>query len=752
VAKEKLETGTGKTLYREQFETEGRRKAKEKEIRKRYPKADISFELIKEDSATDSNVIKNALKEMDNIIDRSELTGKQSAKRLRDELKTQLRDALLSTLPASSLQKRRMKSENIPGMSRDVLRIHDAMLTSYANQIPKLQYAGKIRNDVRNAREVLKTITDPRAAERLGFITDEMERRFEKSLNPPGRGKVATIATHLTYLWLLTGAASAAVQLSAIPIRTFPALMARFGHAKAAATIGKYSKVIPSTLNPRNFKRSGRWILWERPTMEGSNLLSTPVLNKAFHDFLRRGVYNEILTSVVGGPSVSPTVTGGLRKPLSKVATVMGALFGAMETLSRQITAMSFFELNYEANIEKGMKQQEAYDAAITETLERTNDALGDYSDVERGTYTGNEDVDQIVFQFKQFSVNTTRFFLQTGGKAIGMDNTLTKKEKAQAQHELAGVLLMGGLFHGLRGTPAYGVISGTVALLLAGLEDEDDEALRMAETPYTFDNPDMRLKKFLEDNFGDVKLPSASKITGGVSLADAIMYGPLSATSGVDVGSRTALDQMWWRSPGPSANWKEWGANLAKANLGPSISTGENILSGFDDIADGRLLRGLEQVLPAFFKGPVKTIRLGMEGEVNRSGENVIQRTELTDVELAGAFLGFSPTQINKVSRNTYSLRNAQAAQKNMRSNLVNRYYRAITSPNGATSSQLENIGNDINEYNRRYSDPNTQLNSKMLADELVARMQESRLMFRGLPLTTENYLQLLSAMGVDS
>jgi hypothetical protein len=229
-------------------------------------------------------------------------------------------------------------------------------------------------------------------------------------------------------------------------------------------------------------------------------------------------------------------------------------------------------------------------------------------------------------------------------------------------------------------------------------------------------------------------------------------MYGPLSATSGVDVGSRTALDQMWWRSPGPSANWKEWGANLAKANLGPSISTGENILSGFDDIADGRLLRGLEQVLPAFFKGPVKTIRLGMEGEVNRSGENVIQRTELTDVELAGAFLGFSPTQINKVSRNTYSLRNAQAAQKNMRSNLVNRYYRAITSPNGATSSQLENIGNDINEYNRRYSDPNTQLNSKMLADELVARMQESRLMFRGLPLTTENYLQLLSAMGVDS
>jgi hypothetical protein len=748
------------TLHREQFQTQKERDARMAELKVAYPNSEVIPELMREnDTRAMTDQAKQALNKMYSIIDAASLKSKGRRRatadvaraKLKEDLKRQITDAYVSMLPTSSLKKRSMKSENIPGMSGNVLRIHDTMVTAYANQIPKLQYAGRIRSSVANAREVLKPSDkddapmDGQAVERLNVLIDEIEGRFEESISPPKRSGIVSVAAHMAYLWMLTAPASAFIQLASLPIRTLPALTSRFGYAKGAATLGKYSSMLFSIVDPRAFhRRPDGQITWTAPTLEGSDILKgKPILIRAHKDLRAHGAYNEILTSSIGGPQ--GVAEGVISRATSKAATVMGTLFGAMETASREITALSFFELGYEANIAKGMEPQAAYDAALADTLQQTNDALGDYSEVERGTYIG-KDIDRVVFQFKQYSINTTKFFLQTAGRAVSMDKSLTFAERKQATEEILGVLLMGGMFHGLVGMPAYGLISATAAMLMSLGEDDDDEARRISEQLMYADDPDWRFRKWLASKFGDIKIPSASSREEGVSLADAIAKGPVSAALNWDIGSRTGFDSLWWREPQAADNWNDWMKNALMSNFGPSVSTGEGILKGIDDINNGNISRGIEKMLPAFGRGPAKGFRYFREGEVNKAGDVVVARTEISDFDIVGAFLGYTPTQVGIAITKNYKLTGAEITQVNKRQEILSNFTQAIK--DGASAAHIAGILAERDAYNKRYPREDLMITTETLQNSLEGRLERDQYMYRGNRITEDNIRDVLNAL----
>jgi len=276
-------------------------------------------------------------------------------------------------------------------------------------------------------------------------------------------------------------------------------------------------------------------------------------------------------------------------------------------------------------------------------------------------------------------------------------------KEALSTVHLLSGVLLTGAMFHGLFGFPFYSTITFLIDLILNAGDEDEEKKKRREKNPLTAESSDLRFRyEFLPEHFGEIKVPG---IDGKeYKLSTVLERGPISVLSDVNVGSRTSFNNAWFRSGQEGKDLKETAFNIAEANLGPSVSAGGNFISGVEDLTNGKVRRGLEKMVPAFFKGSITASRFADEGAQTRNRDVILEANEISGLNLAAQVLGFTPTRLAEIQEFNYGIKEVEVKALREKSKLLDDLKDLENNPD-REPEDLKKLDRRIDQHNRRYN-----------------------------------------------
>jgi hypothetical protein len=687
---------------------------------------------LRDDFSTDSLM----LQQMFEIIDgadadgrfdpskyKTEADAKSAFDAYKEELKDQLYQTYLLTMPERSFRKQFLHSENITGFTTDIFRNFKESANAYANQLSRLKYAGDIRESIQRARDALEGMPPLVQAKRSLFI-DAIESAANDEISPPPESKVVGRINQFVFLMLLTSAASAATQMASIPIMVMPTLKQRYGSLAAGKEFLRYITFFKTM--GYTAKQPNGDVEFTAPSIGSSAMVrNNPILQRAFQAALDRHVTTLTNTSVLTNRNRTPdnsyqSIPGVAART---VFNIMTALFNGAERMSREIAFMMTFKLEYE--------KTKDFDKSVEVATESVYELLGRYDNFNRPRILQNA-IGKTVGQFKMYSVFVTSWFARNGYTAFteGMGN----KEGRAAMERLIGVLVMGGLFHGIVGQPLYSVICSTIDAVLNAIEDEDDEErkARYAKDPLTAESSNLRFRyEFLPKYFGEILVPG---IDGrDHRLSEILEKGPISVLTDINVGSRTSFDGIWFRDPKPGKTLVDTVGNFIVENLGPGVSMGSNMFKGVEDLYNGKIQRGLEGINPSLFKGSLVAYRLDTEGAETKRGDKLLQRSEINDLNLIAAVLGFQSSRIARQQEFNFAMVKEKMAADNSRGKALSAFNEAILNAEGEPED-IDKAINKIRDHNKRYPMEQYFITEDTMERSLEQYVEAKGLTFRGL------------------
>jgi hypothetical protein len=661
----------------------------------------------------------------------------------KEALKDELYQIYLTTLPEQSFRKQYMHADNVTGFSADVLRNFKTYANRMAAQAAKLRYAPEIVDAIQRAKDTLEGMPPAQQSE-LGIFVDEMARRGMEEINPTPENKYANLAAQAAFYMLLTGAGSAAVQTTALPVYVMPALNANYGYGKAAASFAKWGSLYKSLgFTTENVDGVKQLIA---PTVAESSLVrNNPLLQRAFNEATARDLVGQSLSSNIIDLRRTPdSAVDSLAKNSTRIfLNTTAGLFSGSERLTREISFMMAFELEY----------------AKSGDFDKSVDAAADI--VQR--YVGRFDRfarppamrgwGKVPLQFKNYSALVTTFLIRNAAQAI----TGSGAGRMVALNTLGGILLLGALFFGVPGLPLYGVITAAIDAALESLEDEEgylhkvgkrtlgnDFAKRMVENKrrriekdqFTATNSDMRFRyEFLP------------KWTGGItfggedgkrySLATMLERGPISVMSDVNIGPRMSLDGIWFKDVRQSEDFKEKLGNWVEALAAPPVTGAvEKIVDGVNDIIDDKPLKGASQVLPPAYGNILKSELVRQEGVKTRRGDMVISKDELSTTNIIAQATGLGSTRAAALQDKNFKTRNEILIAQERKNKVLEEFRNLVADPKNDGSpdylKKWDAFFKKYDRYNARYPMERTAITpeslNKVAENELEAQANSAR------------------------
>lgn len=615
----------------------------------------------------------------------------------KEQLKDQLYQTYLMTLPERSFRKQFLHAEEVTGFSADVFRNFKVTASMYANQLAKLKYGVEIEEQIQRAFDYLER-AEPAQAERDRVVIKEIAQRAREEINPTPVNKAVTIANQFAYYWLLTSGASAATQFLSVPMVVMPKLVGQYGTVKASMLLGKYLKVW-NTIGAKETLPGGEKAI-NISFGTSASVKNNPLLKAAFDAAVDRHVTTITNTSVLTDQGATPERVAesnlGLvgRAPVTALRA-MGSLFSGAERLTREMTYLMAFEAEY-------AKNGGNFDAAVDKAITTTYDTLGRYDSFNRATIMRNA-VGRTVGQFKQYAYTMTSFFVRNMYNTVRLDKSLTAPERKEAIASLTGTLAMGWLFAGVGGLPAFSSFCFLIDVLLDAFGDEDeDKKKRRAETPFFADDFKSRFTyEWLPSKLGQITVPG---IDGRQhKMSDIMMRGPVSVLSDIDFGSRVGWDNMWFRSGKVQPTMAATLGSYTEEMLGPAYSGIKTVLGGVDDLAKGDFLRGLEGISPAALRAPIAATRMATEGAETRKGEDILRKDELNALNIVMKGIGYSPTRLTQLQQYRFALNQQIQAARSKHNELLGALNKAAFDEEGS-AAKVKSAVEDIEKFNKRY------------------------------------------------
>ena len=648
--------------------------------------------------------------------------AKAALEAYKEELKDQLYQTYLQTMPERSFRKQFIHADKITGFSADILRNFKTSSVAYSNQLAKLKYSTEISNTIQRARDTLAGMpADMRG--RMELFVNEMAQRAQEEVNPPEEHPVATRVNQFAFFMLLTSAASAATQMASVPIMVMPTLAEKYGYGKASLELGRMMRVYETIGVTQTDPETGD-VTYTAPSVASSSIArNNPNLNRAFQEATEKyNLFSLTNTSIITNTNKTPAdAYSNVPQTALRVAhDGISSLFSGAERMSREVTFAMAFNLEF--------AKSGNFDESVQKAVETTHELLGRYDNMNRPRILRNF-AGRTVGQFKMYSVFMTSWFVRNG-KAI-FDASLPKEARLGAMERLTGTLVMGGMFHGLVGMPLYSVICSTIDVLLDALGDEDEKRKRRAKNPLTADSSNLRFRyEFLPRNFGDITIPG---IDGRQHrLSDVLEKGPISTLTDINIGSRTSFDGMWWREAKPGKTYLETAQNIILANLGPGASTGINMVGAIDDFSNGKIERGLEKIVPAFFKGSFVAYRLGTEGAETKGGDKMLKRSEINDLNLIASVLGFQPARLARIQEKNFAFQKEVIEMETERTKILRRLNELIVKPE-ADKSDIKKVFKEVAKYNKRYPIEEYIIDDDTIEKSLDSYIEKKGMTFRG-------------------
>jgi hypothetical protein len=233
----------------------------------------------------------------------------------------------------------------------------------------------------------------------------------------------------------------------------------------------------------------------------------------------------------------------------------------------------------------------------------------------------------------------------------------------------------------------------------------------------------------FLPEQLGHVTI-------GGKKLSDILERGPLNALTGLDLSSRTGLNDLWFRDVKETRTAREELTQYAIEKAGPGVNMVLNYADAYEAFKNGDYQKGVEKISPALVRNLVLTHKYATEGAKDNKGAQLLSKDAFTTGELIGQAIGFRSDLLANTQNVTFKLIGIQQKIENERQKLfdnLDREYR-----NGNFTAYNKIIAKDIVGFNKKY--PSFAIEADDLLSSLERRAEQRGQSWKGLKLDEKN------------
>jgi hypothetical protein len=371
--------------------------------------------------------------------------------------------AYLSTFPAESLMKQFMKSKNVAGMERDIVRGYSDLMVRWARKLSNSEYVPQIDRALRGVQEEAQAANDPTLTAAAQNITDQ-----SAFFHNPNFNTFVHTATALSYFEFIAGnISSALVNISSLPMMVWPMLVGRHGWANASAAMSAAGKTAMNDWSKGKYK----------------NLYDTLTDHAQLEHTMAREVMEGRRQTTDDFVGLKARILDGLSIP-----------FAAAEKYNRAVTAIAAYDLAKQA----GMTEEKAIQQALNTVKDAHTSGLSVTGPKWMQTPLG-----RMFFTFKSFVWNSAYVMARAFHQAFKNEDP---QIRAAAQRQLLATYGMATVFTGIKGMPFYGAVS-VLANMLNSLFGDDEE-------PFDFD-------EFLRDIFGETMFKGFFKRVTNLEIAN---------------------------------------------------------------------------------------------------------------------------------------------------------------------------------------------------------------------------------------
>lgn len=339
--------------------------------------------------------------------------------------------AYLTLLPGQSIAKQFMKSKNVRGMEKDLIRGYGDIMVRWARKMANSEYGPQIDKALDEINAQAAKSGNPTIQAAAENITDQ--RDF---LHSPTYGNLVQAATTFSYFEYIAGnISSALINLTSLPLLAWP-MLSRFGFDKATNAMMSAGR---TAMND-----------WSR----GKYAKLHQALND--HGQLQHTMAREILE----GRRQTTSEFTGLK---AKILDGLSIPFTKTEQYNRAVTAIAAYDLA----IGNGKPEAEAIQYAITTTKDVHTSGMA-----ATAPRWMQHPIGRVFFTFKSFVWNSAFVTARAFHQAFKGESP---EVRSAARRQLLGMYGMAYVFAGIKGMPFYGMTTtlGTMLQAVAGDEDE---------------------------------------------------------------------------------------------------------------------------------------------------------------------------------------------------------------------------------------------------------------------------------------
>jgi hypothetical protein len=642
----------------------------------------------------------NFLKEAFNAVDSIDVAGlsQQDADEKKQALKDSFYQSFLAYQPDRSVRTKFIHRQNKAGYSEDALRSFASSSFNMAYQLARFEYSPDMFSQLEAAKLQLKGRFDPKIGydpavvqenDELNDYVGETKRRLDLILNPTDVGTIPSMLSNLGFIYYLSSAASAVTNVLGGVMIGFPTLV---GQAVKLNPKLSYTQAAVKTLFETS-KAAAQAItgMTKGTTAPPSGL--SKVEQAAYNKFVADGLIDITATYDQSGLASTPTENySGARYKAMKALTF---LFHQAERLNREVMAMSAFRTAYADATAAGLSPRAAFTKAITNAKDVTNRAMFDYSSTNKPRYFQHP-VARVVLQFKQFPQQMT-FFL-----AHNLMNSLkgeTPEVRREARARFVGTMGMAAIMSGVTGVWGFSTVASVVNAVFNAMGDDDDEI------PFDFE---LAFANWAAETFGS-------------QVGMAVTRGIPNAVTGLDIGGRVKLDDMWFRDGRKNQDEADALQSFLVDMLGPTVGLGINAARAVDLWNQGHGDRALEAVSPSIAKNVLVAGRMAREG-----GATTLRGDMLTENDspfiLMMQGLGLRSAELAERQYYNITVKGAEQAILKQRQNVLN-YYGLTFMANDVDANQ--EAFDKIMEFNQKH--PTVAIRVESITSSIVNRFKKS-------------------------
>lgn len=529
-----------------------------------------------------------------------------------NEVQTGEFEALIADLaPGKSFTKHMMHRKNTPGYSTDAVRSYANYFLHFGNYVARIKYKGVLQDAISEVGDSAKII-----AKRTGNgskrtrIQQFMQDHYEVAMNP---GNELANLRALGFLWYLGFVPkSALVNLTQVPLVTYPYLAARHGDAKAIAALGKATKDAAKYFtNPKGMTKGQMDMIDE--------LIRTGILDESMATELAAASEGSLLQRVAPGTFLkSEKAARGIRR----MAGAGAWMFQKAEKMNRRVTALAAYNLTVEAG--------GSYNSAVAAARDAVESTQYEYARWNRPRFSQGKK--SVMFLFWQYMQNSLFFLAHDPGR-------------------MRYVAMM-ILFAGLSGLPFAKDAMALYDYISRKLNKKFGEDFAPV-------NIELAAREFI-DQLGmnpDLVMHGASRYSFGMSaLGDAVGL-PI---PNVDMSGSLSMGNI---IPG-------WEAMLGEGQFDKGLGRGAEELGGaviampiqlMRAIADGNpdTLKRFERAMPSFARNMSKAYRYATRNEETLPDGTPVTKFNIDDSmhrsEILAQALGFAPTRVAEAKEPFY-------------------------------------------------------------------------------------------------